>query len=133
MKGNIEVVAAIIQNEQKILCVQRGKSKYNYISEKYEFPGGKIEQGENSKQALCREIREELNMHIMNIKEFITVEHRYPDFSISLRAFECSSQSTLVNLSEHIDFKWLAVCQLEKLDWAEADIPIVEEIKRRKG
>ena len=62
MTKKIEVVAAIIQNGNKILCVQKGKNKYSYISGKYEFPGGKVEAGETKEQALCREIREELTV-----------------------------------------------------------------------
>ena len=132
MTKKIKVVAAIIQNGNKILCVQKGKNKYSYISEKYEFPGGKLEDGETREQALSREIREELNMEIQNIKEFTVVEHQYPDFSIRLEAFTCSAKSTSLTLSEHIAYKWLMVGQLDKLDWAEADIPIVVEIVNKQ-
>ena len=74
----IEVVAAIIQFENKFLCVQRGEGKYDYISLKYEFPGGKIEAGESQQQALKREIREELQYDIQLEQKFLTVEHQYP-------------------------------------------------------
>ena len=132
MTKKIEVVAAIIQNGNRLLCVQRGRNKYSYISGKYEFPGGKVEAGETKEQALCREIREELTMEIHNIKEFKIVEHQYPDFSIRLEAFTCSAKSTSLTLSEHIAYKWLMVGQLDKLDWAEADIPIVVEIVNKQ-
>ena len=131
MTKKIKVVAAIIQNGNKILCVQKGKNKYSYISEKYEFPGGKLEDGETREQALSREIREELNMEIQNIKEFTVVEHQYPDFSIRLEAFTCSAKSTSLTLSEHIAYEWLTVAQLDKLNWAQADVPIVKDIQRR--
>ena len=62
----IEVVAAIIQNNNQILCVQRGPSKYAYVSHKYEFPGGKVEAGETKEQAIIREIKEELHIDIIN-------------------------------------------------------------------
>ena len=76
----IEVVAAIIIYDNKILCVQRGESKLNYISKKYEFPGGKIELGETKEEAIKREILEELNLEIEVRDEYMTVNHQYPDF-----------------------------------------------------
>jgi 8-oxo-dGTP diphosphatase len=125
----IFVVAAIIFKGNKILCVQRGLNKYNYISKKYEFPGGKIEVGESDEDALKREILEELSMDI-EIKKFImTVNHQYPDFNLNMKAYKCSSKNNAIILSEHIDYKWLEIDELSKLDWAEADLPIIEKLK----
>ncbi|GAA4822331.1 (deoxy)nucleoside triphosphate pyrophosphohydrolase [Algivirga pacifica] len=129
----IEVVAAIIRHKEKYLCVQRGVNKYPYISHKYEFPGGKIEKGESHQQALRREIQEELLMDI-EVKEHLhTVEHRYPDFTIKMYAYLCTSANDEYTLTEHIHGLWLSKNELERLDWAAADIPIVQGIMRSKG
>lgn len=124
----VTVVAAIIIHENKILCVQRGENKLPYISEKYEFPGGKIEKGETLEQTIIREIKEELVMEITPDDQFITVEHQYPDFHLTMHTFKCRCQTRDLKLTEHIDFKWLALDELESLDWAAADIPIVNKL-----
>ena len=87
----IEVVAAIIYHENKILCVQRGENKYDYISKKYEFPGGKMEAGESKEETVKREILEELHMDIEVQQEFLTVDHLYPDFHLIMHSFKCST------------------------------------------
>jgi len=125
---HIEVVAAIIIHQNKILCVQRGENKLEYISKKYEFPGGKMEAGETKEETIKREILEELNMQINVQNEFLTVTHQYPDFIITMHAFVCSCNNPDLTLTEHIDFKWLEKEDLETLDWAAADIPIVNEL-----
>lgn len=124
----IEVVAAIIYFENKILCVQRPKNKLAYISEKFEFPGGKIEKNETKKEALKRELFEELNI-ITNIKSlFLTVVHQYPDFELTMHSFICEVKTQEITLHEHIDNQWLTIKELQKLDWAAADIPIVNKL-----
>ncbi len=125
---SIEVVAAIIQNDDKTLCVQRGPAKFDYIHHKFEFPGGKVEQGESRESAIVRELKEELNLDISNMNFFMTVEHTYPDFHIVMHAFICQVGDRYIELTEHIDAKWLAIEELAQLDWAEADIPIVERL-----
>jgi len=124
---HIEVVAAIIINDNKILCVQRGENKLPYISKKYEFPGGKMEIGETKEETIIREIFEELKMEIVVQDEFLTVTHQYPDFILTMHSFICSCENTELTLMEHIDFKWLYKNELPILDWAEADIPILNE------
>lgn len=125
---SIEVVAAIIVYQDKILCVQRGPSKYDYISLKNEFPGGKVESGETNEAALTREIKEELHMNVSVDSHYLTVNHTYPDFKITMHSFICSSATDELNLTEHVDFKWLRKDELGLLDWAAADIPIVEKL-----
>ena len=125
---NIEVVAGIIKYENKILCVQRGESKLQYISKKFEFPGGKIEQGETKENALIREIQEELDMKITIKNEYMTVEHQYPDFHLVMHTFTCNVNSIELKLNEHISYEWLCLNELKKLDWAAADIPIVDKL-----
>ncbi len=124
----IEVVAGIIKYENKILCVQRGESKLQYISKKFEFPGGKIEQGETKEIALIREIQEELDIKITIKNEYMTVEHQYPDFHLVMYTFICNANSIELKLNEHISHEWLYINELKKLDWAAADIPIVDKL-----
>ncbi len=124
----IEVVAGIIFFQDLILCVQRPKNKLHYISEKYEFPGGKIEEGETKKDALHRELYEELNISTNIKSSYLTVIHEYPDFELTMHSFICEVGSKELILTEHIDYKWLATSDLEKLDWAAADIPIVKQL-----
>lgn len=125
---HIEVVAAIIIYENKILCVQRGENKLSYISKKYEFPGGKMEPGESKAEAIKREILEELHMVIEVKEEFLTVKHEYPDFILEMHSFICQCENNIVTLTEHLDFKWLDISELNALDWAAADIPIVDKL-----
>ena len=129
-KKKVEVVAAVIMHNNKILCVQRGENKLPYISKKYEFPGGKIEAGETKEQTIKREIKEELHMEISTGDELITVEHEYPDFFLTMHSFICTCADPTVKLTEHIDFKWLETSELEGLDWAAADVPIVEQLMK---
>lgn len=124
----IEVVAAIIYFEDKILCVQRPKNKLSYISEKFEFPGGKIEHGETQKEALKRELFEELNISPEIKSLFITVIHKYPDFELTMHGYKCEANTLKIELNEHIAHKWLTINELDKLDWAAADIPIVNKL-----
>lgn len=124
----VEVVAAIIYKGDDILCVQRGKNKLEYISEKFEFPGGKIEQGETKKEALRRELIEELNIKPEIEDLYLTVVHQYPDFELTMHSFKCVAESKDLQLTEHISFKWLKKDDLGDLDWAAADIPIVQKI-----
>ncbi len=128
MKKHINVVAAIIMDNKKILCVQRGSNKYKYISHKYEFPGGKIEDYENDEEALKREILEELSIEIDNIEFFETVFYEYPDFKLTMECYKCTTRSRNLKLSEHINYKWLEKQELNSLDWAEADLPIVKKL-----
>lgn len=124
----IEVVAGIIYFDNKILCVQRPKNKHLYISEKFEFPGGKIEIGETKEEALNRELLEELNI-TANIKSvYHTNVHQYPDFELTMHSFICEIDTNKIILNEHISHQWLSSTELKKLDWAAADIPIVNKL-----
>ena len=125
----IEVVAAIVMNDNKFLCTQRGVSKLDYISKKYEFPGGKVELNESREVALAREMQEELHMDIAIVRHYLTVEHTYPDFKIIMHSYLCDSKTRDLVLTEHLEALWLGPDELESLDWAAADIPIVEKLK----
>ena len=133
MSKPIQVVAAVIIRDDKTLCVQRGKHIRDYVSLKWEFPGGKIELGENREQALRREIREELDVEIENLEYFMTVEYTYPDFHLVMYAYTCSIGKGEPVLKEHVALKWLRVEELDQLDWAAADIPIVEKLMSERG
>ncbi len=124
----IEAVSAIIYHDNKFLCVQKGKNKYDYIAYKYEFPGGKVEEGETNEEAVVREIKEELNMSIDVVSQLSTVYHDYPDFKLILHNFLCTCNSPEIELLEHIDFKWLDKSELKSLDWAASDVAVVEEL-----
>lgn len=125
---HITVVAAVIIHNKKILSVQRGPAKYDYISKKWEFPGGKVEENETNIDAIIREIKEELHMDIQVDTFFTTVNHEYQDFKLTMHTFLCSCDSEDLTLTEHINFKWLNVSELKDLDWAAADLPIVEKL-----
>lgn len=126
----LNVVAAILIYNNKILCAQRAEGKYEYISYKYEFPGGKLEAGESPEEALHRELIEEMdvNVDINKMQYFYTVNHEYPDFKIKMQSFICNVENTNVNLKEHVSITWLEKKQLNTLDWAAADLPIVEKL-----
>ena len=122
------VVAAAIRHNDKILCMQRGKTKFDYTAYKWEFPGGKIEVGETPQEAIRREIMEEMDMDIRVGDTICVVENEYSDFSISLQVFWCDVDSTNFDLKEHHAFKWLSKDELPSLDWAEADRKVVKHI-----
>ena len=126
----LNVVGAILIFEGKILCLQRGKSKYPYTAFRYEFPGGKVEPGENKTQALERELREELDL-LVTIKSedwFYKVEYDYPDFSITMDTYFCHLTKPDFVLKEHVDAQWLLPGELPKLDWVPADLLLIQKL-----
>ena len=128
----LEVVAGIILHEGKVLCTQRDKSKFEYVSYKFEFPGGKVELSESLIEALERELLEEMELQVEVIDEapYLTVHHTYPDFLIHMHAFRCRTHELVYQLHDHVDAKLLPVSDLLQLDWAPADVPIVEKLMR---
>ncbi len=129
MKKHLEVVGAVIVREGRVLAAKRGESKYAYVAHKYEFAGGKIEPGESRESALVREIKEELCADIRILRPFRTLEHEYPDFTITLYTFLCEFISEFRN-TEHESLEWLPLCSLDAAQWAPADAPAVEELKK---
>lgn len=124
------VVAAVVCHDGKYLCMQKGKTKFEYTSYKWEFPGGKIEPGETPQQALARELMEEMEYPVEVGEKLVTVNHEYPDFSITMTAFLCTPKGDADGFKrcEHADSKWCRKDELMWLDWAAADIDVVEGI-----
>lgn len=124
------VVAAVVCHDGKYLCMQKGKTKFEYTSYKWEFPGGKIELGETPQQALARELMEEMEYLVEVGEELVTVNHEYPDFSITMTAFLCTPKGDADGFKrrEHADSKWCSADELKGLNWAAADIDVVEGI-----
>ena len=122
----IKVVAAIIKNEDKILATKRG---YGEFINMWEFPGGKIEPGETKKQALVREIKEELNIEINVDKFALDIVYQYPNFYLFMSCFMCSIKEGSIELLEHNDGKWITKEELNTLNWLPADIDAVNYLK----
>ena len=124
----IEVVAGIIEHKNKVLCMQRDMGKYEYVSLKWEFPGGKIEAGETKEAALKRELQEEMDLEVDIVEHFCDIRHVYPDFILNMYCYKCTTDDLDFKLNVHKDFKWLQKEELESLDWAPADWPIVRRL-----
>ena len=122
----IEIVAAIIRKGDRIFATQRG---YGEWKDWWEFPGGKMEAGETSEEALKREIREELSTEI-SVDEFLcTVEYEYPAFQLTMHCYLCSLMTEALHLNEHEAAKWLSKYELDSVKWLPADLEVVEKIK----
>lgn len=124
----IRVVAAVIKRTDekgniRFLATQRG---YGEFKDKWEFPGGKMEEGETAKEALIREILEELDMKISVGDRIKTVEYDYPTFHLSMDCFMCEIEEGTPILKEHEAARWLDKSSLSSVDWLPADIEIVQ-------
>lgn len=128
MKKEIHVVGAVIVQSGKIFCAQRGRNKT--LPGKWEFPGGKIEHGESPIEALKREIKEEMDCEIQVGKQIEHTIYEYDFGIVHLTTYYCRIVSGKPQLTEHTDSKWLVPAELNELDWAPADIPAIETIKK---
>lgn len=121
----IKVVAGIIKEDNRIFATQRG---YGDFAGYWEFPGGKVELGETSQQALVRELKEELDV-IVSVDDFLcTVEYDYPSFHLSMHCFFCTIKSGELTLIEHKAAKWLSKSELHSVNWLSADTSVIEAI-----
>lgn len=129
----IKTVAGVIRNENgEVLCTLRDQGKYEYVSFKWEFPGGKIEEGETLEQTLTRELHEELEIDVEIGSFFYQVEHDYPDFHLSMAVFDCKLVSKEMKMNVHKGIKWLKPSEMMTLDWAAADVPVAELVASGK-
>jgi 8-oxo-dGTP diphosphatase len=122
----IKVTCAIIRNEDEdVLIVQRGeKSDHPF---KWEFPGGKLNEGENEEECIIREISEELSIDIVILTRMKSVDYNYGSKHILLTPFICDTLEELPVLSEHIDFRWIPPSELNGIDFSEADVIVAED------
>ena len=128
----IKTVAGVILNtKNEVLCTLRDKGKFDYVSYKWEFPGGKMEEGETSTQTLARELMEELDIKVDIGELFYQVEHDYPDFHLSMKVYLCKFDSKNLSLNVHKDTKWLDPKDILTLDWAAADVPVAKKIYQK--
>lgn len=126
MKKHIDVVGAVILRDGGVLCAQRGPD--GKLPGLWEFPGGKIEPGESPRQALKREISEELDCAIEVGGEVTTTTHEYDFGIVTLTTFYCTLKQGEPVSTEHSAVRWMEPESLHSLEWAPADIPAVEKI-----
>lgn len=124
---NIHVSAVIIMKDNKIFVTQRG---YGEFKDWWEFPGGKIEEGETPEECLKREIKEELKADINIDKYLCTVEYDYPNFHLKMECFICSLIDGHLELVEAEDAKFITNDQLDNIDFLPADLLVVKELKK---
>ncbi|MDM1397932.1 (deoxy)nucleoside triphosphate pyrophosphohydrolase [Myroides odoratimimus] len=121
----LRVTCAIIESNQKVLIAQRNQNML--LPYKWEFPGGKVEKGEQDEMCIVREIKEELSLNIVVQSRLTPVTHHYDTFSLELFPFICYTDSQEFEVKEHAQVLWVEAQDLLNYDWAEADIPIVKE------
>lgn len=122
----IRVAAAVIRKGDKIFATQRG---YGELKGGWEFPGGKIEDGETPQEALKREIEEELDTEILVGELIDTIEYDYPTFHLSMDCFWCEIVEGRLVLKEHEAARWLDRKTLDDVEWLPADVTLVGKIK----
>lgn len=126
-KKTVKVAAAIIKDKNRIFTTQRG---YGEFKDGWEFPGGKIEENETPKEALVREIKEELDTTIAVGELIDIVEYDYPDFHLSMHCFLCTIASGDLILKEHEASRWLTKDGLWSVEWLPADLSLIEKIEK---
>lgn len=129
----INVVAAVItsvndKGEPIIFATQRG---YGEFKGGWEFPGGKVEVNETSQEALKREIKEELDIEIIVGDYIDTIEYDYPTFHLSMKCYFASIAYGTMILKEHSAARWLSKEELDSVNWLEADITLIEQLKAK--
>lgn len=128
-RKTINVAAAIIERDGKVLATERG---YGEFEGGWEFPGGKIEPGETGEQAIVREIMEELEVDVVPHELLCTVEYDYPEFHLSMECFICTMADEKLVLTEHHAARWLDAANLDSVAWLPADEEVIAKLKQRK-
>lgn len=123
----VKVVAAIIRDGNRVFATQRG---YGRFKDGWEFPGGKIEAGETSRQALIREIKEELDTEIKVGELFDIVEYDYPDFHLSMECYFCEVTKGDLILKEHEAARWLTKDTIDSVEWLPADLDLIMRLRK---
>lgn len=130
MPKHIHVVGAVIIEDNKILCAQRGVEKSLPLL--WEFPGGKIEAGETPREALEREIYEEMKCEVNIGEKIVDAIYEYDFGTVHLTTFACNLVKGEPVLTEHVTIKWLKPQELSSLEWAPADLPTIEALQQSK-
>ena len=123
-----DVVAALIWQGDRFLACQRPSNKARALL--WEFVGGKVEPGETKEQALIRECREELDIELAVGELFMEVVHEYPDLTVRLSLFNATIASGTPKMLEHNDLRWIAVSEIDELEFCPADDEILERLKQ---
>lgn len=121
----INVVAGVIYDGDKILITKRSGGEFDGM---WEFPGGKIESGETHREALERELMEELSIGASMEQYLMTLTHQYETFHLTMHLYWTKIVSGTLTLNEHSDFKWISKEELEGVNWVPADVVVVERI-----
>ena len=125
----INVVAAIIKKEDKVFITQRGHGEFKGV---WEFPGGKIESGETPEEAIVREIKEELKSEVRAERFFDEINDIHGDKCFNVKFFICSLVSGELELTEHLDAKWVKPTDINENDFMPADKTVIENLKNDK-
>lgn len=130
-RPHLQVVCALIEEAGRVLVARRSLTQS--LPLKWEFPGGKIEPDESRAEALIREIGEELTLGIEVGEALDPVNHDYPEFTVTLHPFRCRITSGQPHPREHAEIAWCVPGELRALDWAEADLPVVDAYLNLRG
>lgn len=122
----VRVAAAIIKDNNRIFATQRG---YGEFKDGWEFPGGKIEENETPREALVREIKEELDIIIIVEKLIDIVEYDYPNFHLTMHCYLCTIVAGDLVLKEHKAARWITKEHLGSVEWLPADLELIEKIE----
>jgi len=125
----LRVACAIIEHDGKVLAAQR--SERMSLPLKWEFPGGKINEGESAEECLKRELMEELGIVVLIHETYPTATYSYPTFMVTLYPSRCTIASGDIVLREHKAVAWMLPQEMHRLDWADADWPIIDTYVKR--
>lgn len=123
----IKVTCAIIVEKDKVLAARRSENMPHPL--KWEFPGGKLKNGERPEVCIVREIREELGIEVEVKHMLSSLTHHYQEHSIKLIPFICHMMDGIISLAEHMEYCWIAPAKLAEIDWLEADIEVARMAK----